>query len=219
MFGPIRVTRYVDYAKDINASGQHLLCLINDVLDLSKVEAGALQIEIGEFEPWSSVQTVQRLVVERAHKKSVKLEWSVGRDLSSLKTDERMLQQILINLVTNAIKFTAPGGRVTVAAATLSCGGMRFSVADTGIGMREADIAVALKPFGQVAQNMVARREGEGTGLGLPLCLRFAETLGGSLEIQSVYGSGTTVNLHLPGSAVVARACGAEPSEPIRMSA
>jgi signal transduction histidine kinase len=219
MFGPVGGTRYVEYAKDINASGRHLLSLINDVLDLSKVEAGARTIEASIFEPLTSVQTVQRLVVERAHHKRVKLEWTISGDLPSLNTDERMFQQILINLVTNAIKFTASGGRVTVAATVLSCGGIKFSVSDTGIGMREADIAVAMKPFGQVAQSMVARREGEGTGLGLPLCLRFAETLGGRLEIQSVFGEGTTVVLFLPASAV----CGGEPEAdacgPLRVTA
>jgi signal transduction histidine kinase len=219
MLGPIGVARYADYAKDINSSGQHLLSLINDVLDLSKVEAGALSIYISQFEQWQSIQTVQRLVVERAHKKSVKLEWDVSRDLPDLNTDERMFQQILINLVTNAIKFTAPGGRVTVVAAEQPDGGMAFRVTDTGIGMRAADIAVAIKPFGQVSQNMVARGEGQGTGLGLPLCLRFAETLGGSLDIQSEYGTGTTVTLTLPASAVIRSASVKEPAEPTRLLA
>ena len=202
MFGPVGVERYADYAKDINASGQHLLRLINDVLDLSKIEAGALEIHESAFDLREAAATVGRLVRERVEKKQLRLKWEFPRDLPHVTSDERIVQQILINLVTNAIKFTGQGGAVTVAARVFPSGDIALSVRDTGIGMRPEDIAVALRPFGQVAENMTAR--GEGTGLGLPLCQRFAQALGGSLAIESVYGKGTTVTVTLPAKCVMA---------------
>ncbi len=202
MFGPVGIDRYTDYAKDINVSGQHLLRLINDVLDLSKIEAGAFTVAETEFEPWATVQTVQRLIGERAQKKSLELVWIAGRDLPNLRSDERLVQQILINLVTNAIKFTNSGGRIKIEIELTPQRGARISVADSGVGMSRDDIAIALTPFGQIPQGSVARSEG--TGLGLPLCHRFAEALGGALDIESTPGRGTTVTLVLPPQCVVA---------------
>ena len=149
----------------------------------------------------AAAQTVERLVRERAHKKALNLKWEFPEGLPLVTTDERVLQQILINLVTNAIKFTADRGRITVAARIDANGGMAVSVSDTGIGMRPEDIAIALKPFGQVTNNLTA--PAEGTGLGLPLCQRFAEALGGSLKLDSVFGQGTTVTLKLPAASIV----------------
>ena len=201
IFGGIGERRYVDYAHDIHESGRHLLLLINDILDLSRVEAGALTLTETQFDLRAAAQTVERLVRERAHKKALNLKWEFPEGLPLVTTDERVLQQILINLVTNAIKFTADRGRITVAARIDANGGMAVSVSDTGIGMRPEDIAIALKPFGQVTNNLTA--PAEGTGLGLPLCQRFAEALGGSLKLDSVFGEGTTVTLKLPAASVV----------------
>ena len=194
MFGPVG-ERYADYARDINDSGQHLLKLIGDVLDLSKIEAGALTLNMSEVDLRESGDVVFRLLRERAQKKRVALDSSFAPDLPRVVTDERVVQQILINLATNAIKFTPGGGRVTVGA-FVAPSGIVLSVSDTGVGMKAEEIAVALKPFGQVGPNMAARAEG--TGLGLPLCQRFAEALGGKLAIESMAGQGTTVTVTLP---------------------
>jgi signal transduction histidine kinase len=206
IFGPVG-ERYVGYAKDINDSGQHLMKLIGDVLDLSKIEAGALTLQLVEADLRESGDVVFRLLRERAHKKHINFDSAFAANLPHVMTDERVVQQILINLATNAIKFTPEGGRVTVAAAYASSGEVVLSVRDTGIGMKPEEIAVALMPFGQVGPNMAARAEG--TGLGLPLCQRFAEALGGALAIESAPGKGTTVTVTLPASSVVRRA--AEP--------
>jgi signal transduction histidine kinase len=174
--------------------------LINDILDLSRVEAGAITLNETMFNLQVAIGAVDRLVRERAGKKSLKLTWDIPSDLPPFKSDERVVQQILINLVTNAIKFTPQNGRVTISARIEEGGGVALAVKDTGIGMRPEDIAVALKPFGQVASNLTAPVEG--TGLGLPLCLRFAHALGGSLTLESVFGKGTTATLRLPAACV-----------------
>ena len=195
VFGPVS-DRYASYAKDINDSGIHLLKLINDVLDLSKVEAGAITIHETEFAVDESVDAALRLVRERAARKKIALEWRAQTALPRIKTDERLFQQILINLVTNAIKFAPEGGQVVLSAAREANGSVRIKVSDTGPGMTADEIKVALTPFGQVGDSMKARTEG--TGLGLPLCDRFAQALGATFKIESVKGRGTTATLLLP---------------------
>jgi signal transduction histidine kinase len=197
VFGPVS-DRYASYAKDINDSGVHLLKLINDVLDLSKVEAGALTLTEHVFAIDEAADSALRLVRERAGRKNLTLEWRVLTALPLVKTDQRLVQQVLINLVTNAIKFTNEGGRVTVTASTGTDGAVALAVADTGVGMTAAEVEVALTPFGQITNTMTARTEG--TGLGLPLCKRFAEALGAIFTIESKPGQGTTATLKLPAS-------------------
>ncbi len=199
VFGPAS-ERYVGYAKDINQSGGHLLKLINDVLDLSKIEAGALTLNEQVFHVSEAADTALRLLRERAGRKRIALTWQAERDLPRVKTDERLVQQVLINLVTNAIKFTGDGGRVDVSAVRERDGGISLCVADSGVGMTAAEVKIALTPFGQVGPSMAARAEG--TGLGLPLCKRFADALGADLKIESARGKGTTVTLSLPASCV-----------------
>jgi signal transduction histidine kinase len=195
VFGPVS-DRYASYAKDINDSGIHLLRLINDVLDLSRVEAGALVINESEFAVEEAVEAALRLVRERAGRKNIALEWHAQSLPQRVRTDERLFQQILINLVTNAIKFTPEGGQVAVIAARESSGALRLTVADTGVGMTAEEVKIALTPFGQAGDSMKARAEG--TGLGLPLCQRFAEALGATFKIESKPGQGTTATLILP---------------------
>lgn len=211
LYGPIGVNRYADYAKDINVSGHHLLGLINDVLDLSKIEAGAFTVADEEFDAWNSVRNIQRLIGERAQKKSLEMVWTFTPGLPNVKSDERLVQQILINLITNAIKFTPSGGRITIALALTPQREMTFSVTDTGAGMSKDEIAIALMPFGQIPQNSLAQREG--TGLGLPLCERFATALGGTLAIDSTPARGTSIVLTLPARCVVAAPRSAEPGK------
>lgn len=202
IFGAIAEKRYVDYARDIHQSGHHLLALINDILDLSRIEAGAITLHDTIFDARTASGAVERLVRERANKKMLTLTWDIPADLPSLRTDERIVQQILINLVTNAIKFTPSGGSIRIVVRRDEAGGITMAVSDTGVGMHPEEIAAALKPFGQVGSNMTARAEG--SGLGLPLCQRFAEVLGGSLTLVSEFGRGTTVTVRLPASAIVA---------------
>ncbi len=202
VFGPVG-ERYAGYAKDINDSGLHLLKLIGDVLDLSKIEAGALVLSESTVDLREAGEVALRLVRERAVKKRIAVTWRSGADLPRVRTDERVVQQILINLITNAIKFTGDGGQVIVAAETARSGDVVLSVNDTGIGMKPEEIVVALTPFGQVGPNMAARAEG--TGLGLPLCQRFAEALGGTLAIDSAPGKGTKVTVTLPARCVLPR--------------
>jgi signal transduction histidine kinase len=211
MFGPADA-RYVGYARDINHSGQHLLKVIGDVLDLSKIEAGALTLHESDVNLGEAVEVVSRLVRERALKKRLTLEWRCAADLPRVRTDERVLQQILINLVTNAIKFTPEHGSVVVSILIARGGEVAFSVRDTGIGMSRDEVAVALQPFGQVGTSMTARTEG--TGLGLPLCQRFAQALGGTFALESAQGKGTTATVTLPAKCVIAAA--ARQVEPMR---
>jgi two-component system cell cycle sensor histidine kinase PleC len=200
LFGEIDA-RYASYARDIHDSGQHLLKLINDVLDLSRVEAGALTLHESDVDLAEAVESVSRIVRERAQKKRLTVEWHCARNLPHVRTDERLLQQILINLVTNAIKFTSEGGAVVVSIFIARGGQIALSVRDTGVGMTREEIATALTPFGQVGTNMTTRSEG--TGLGLPLCHRFAAALGGTLDIDSAPGNGTTVTVMLPAKCVI----------------
>lgn len=195
VFGPVS-ERYADYAKDINDSGVHLLKLINDVLDLSKIEAGALTVNEHVFAVDEAVEGALRLMRERAERKRLSIEWHAVTDLPQVKTDQRLVQQILINLVTNAIKFTNEGGRVTVTAAAGTDGAVALTVADNGVGMTPEELKVALTAFGQTGNSMTARAEG--TGLGLPLCSRFADALGATFTIESTPEQGTTATLKLP---------------------
>ncbi len=201
MFGPVGA-RYVQYAKDINDSGNHLLSLVNDVLDLAKVEAGGLQVSKAEVDLGELMHIVQRLVRQRASNKKLNLNWDF-HNAPTVFLDARILQQILINLVTNAIKFTPKNGRIDITAHETAVGAVVVSVADTGVGMTREQIAVAMTPFGRVASGEFANVEG--TGLGLPLCQRLAEAIGGELTIESAPSKGTTVSLNLPGSLVVRR--------------
>jgi len=196
MFGPLPDSRYQDYAGDIHRSGTHLLEIINDILDLSKVEAGRLdpqpsRIEVGEI-VWASV----RLLRDRARRAELELDAAVTPEQFEITADPRLLKQILLNLLSNAIKFTPPGGRIALRAERGEAGGLILRVSDTGAGMGEDEIAKALTPFGQTGRAMT--REREGTGLGLPLVAAFVEVHGGSYRIDSTPGAGTTFTAEIP---------------------
>ena len=196
IFGPGGSEKYCEYANDINNSGQHLLDLINDILDLSKVEAGQEELHEEDIVIPELIGSITSLVRQRASKKGVKLEMEVQKDLPSLHADKRKLKQIFINLLSNAIKFTEAGGRVTFSAWCDTENGYVFQIADTGIGIAPADIPKALSKFGQVDSDI--NRQNAGTGLGLPLTKELIELHGGSLDLQSVLGEGTTVTVRFP---------------------
>jgi PAS domain S-box-containing protein len=197
LFGPLDA-RYRDYAEDIRGSGHHLLRIINDLLDLSKVEAGRLELRDNPVPIASIFETCRRMVSERAAIEGVTLDFEETDIVVS--ADELRLEQVLLNLVSNAVKFTQAGGHVTVSSEFSPLGDVVISVTDTGIGMAAEDIPRALQPFGQI-DNSLARSHG-GTGLGLPLAKRLAELHGGTLTIESQLGEGTTATVTLPAERV-----------------
>ena len=201
LFGPVGSVKNHDYVCDINQSGQHLLALINDILDLSKVESGADELHDEDIEIAEVIGSVEMLVKERADKGGVELEFEIPDELPELRADLRKLKQILVNLLSNAIKFTEPGGKVTLGTWCRLDSGIVFQIADTGIGLATEDIPKALSPFSQVDSDL--SRKYEGTGLGLPLSKGLVEMHSGSLDMQSEVGVGTTVTVRFPAERIV----------------
>ncbi len=196
LFGPLGGKHYEGYVKDIHSSGSHLLSLINDILDMSKVESGTVELYEEEVELGTVIDESIRLVRDRADANSITVGVAHADDLPPLWADERKLRQILINLLSNAVKFTLEGGSVTVGAELDAEGKMVIRVADTGIGIDPEHLETVLTPFGQVESPL--NRKYEGTGLGLPLTKALTELHGGTLEIASVFGQGTTVSISFP---------------------
>ena len=195
LFGPI-AARYAEYARDINASGQHLLNIIGDLLDLAKIEAGRMELAEERLELRVLADEVLHLMRERAGKGGVAMTLDCRAGDTALLGDARAIRQILLNLVSNAIKFTTAGGSVSAAIAETASGGLELVVADTGIGMAAQDIPKALEPFGQVSGPMSRRHQG--TGLGLPLVKSFAELHQATMSIKSQPGMGTSVSIQFP---------------------
>ncbi len=196
LFGPIAPEQYREYAGDIHSSGRHLLSLINDILDLSKVEAGKFELIESDIDIAEAVEAMMRLVRDRAHQGQVKLINALPPVMPVLIGDLRAFKQILLNLLSNAVKFTEAGGTVTLEAVIVSDGSLELSVADTGIGMSPSDLALALTPFGQV--DTAFSRRADGTGLGLPLSERLVVAHGGTLDVKSKLATGTRVTVRFP---------------------
>ncbi|MGD1878803.1 MAG: sensor histidine kinase [Kiloniellaceae bacterium] len=197
VFGPLGNARYRDYCQSISESGRHLLAVINDVLDISKVEAGKLQLHLEAVDLWELLDTCRRLVRAKILEAGVELILDPPAvPVAPLQADSVKLKQGVLNLLSNALKFTPPGGRITVTLGSLPTGEAYFRIADTGIGMSEADIVIAVQPFQQVDNSHT--RKYEGTGRGLPLAKALAEQHGGRLDIESRPGEGTAVTVVLP---------------------
>ena len=195
--GPVNNPRYLSYSKDIHASGRYLLGIINDILDLSKIEAGKMSLESAEeFDFLPTVDASLAMIESLAAKFDVRVVNALTHCEARLQAVERMVRQILINLVGNAIKFTPAGGTVTLTGRRLDDGGFALTVTDSGVGMTEEEVAQALMPFGQISNLMSAKHTG--TGLGLPLAKAMMELHGGSLTIASVPQKGTAVTLGFP---------------------
>ena len=194
MFGEVN-EKQAEYLQDILSSGRHLLSLINDILDLSKVEAGRLELELGRFHLPTALDNALTLVRERATRHGITLTQTVGERLSDIVADERKVKQILLNLLSNAVKFTPAGGRVGLTA-TAAEGVLTIAVSDTGIGIAPEDQAAIFEEFRQAGRDDT--RTQEGTGLGLTLAKKFVELHGGRIWVQSQVGQGSTFSFTLP---------------------
>ena len=194
MFGEVN-EKQAEYLQDILSSGRHLLSLINDILDLSKVEAGRLELELGRFHLPTALDNALTLVRERATRHGITLTQTVDARLGDIVADERKVKQILLNLLSNAVKFTPEGGRVGLTA-TAADGVLTIAVSDTGIGIAPEDQAAIFEEFRQVGREDA--RKQEGTGLGLTLAKKFVELHGGRIWVQSQVGQGSTFSFTLP---------------------
>ena len=184
-----------EYVRDIHDSGKHLLSLINDILDLSKIEAGRMELELSEFDLPAALHNALILVKERAQRHGVALDLEIAPGLGTLCADERKFKQIMLNLLSNAVKFTPDGGSVSVAA-TLNDSMLEVSVADTGSGIAPEDQNAVFDEFKQVGPRSAGKMEG--TGLGLSLAKRFVELHGGAIRLASAVGQGSTFSFTLP---------------------
>ncbi|MDP6173824.1 MAG: HAMP domain-containing sensor histidine kinase, partial [Rhodospirillales bacterium] len=196
IFGPLGNERYVEYLKDIHQSGSHLHDLINDLLDVSAIEAGQLAIHEERLDLFALGEEVIQMMAPRARDGGVALSNRIARNFPHLRADERRMKQVLVNLLSNAVKFTPENGKITVDAGRGGDGALLIWVTDNGIGMDEQGIVTALTPFGQI--DSVLTRQHEGTGLGLPLTKGLVEAHGGTLEIESDLGGGTKVLIRFP---------------------
>jgi two-component system cell cycle sensor histidine kinase PleC len=195
-FGPVGNARYRDYAGDIHSSGAHLLSLINDLLDIAKIEAGKMDIAPHPLEAQRIFEIALKLIGTKAREKGQSLTITVEPSAPPLYADERALKQILINLVSNAVKFTPEGGRIDVVAGLARDGGFQILVKDNGPGIPHDKLDRCFKPFSQV-DNRYDRQEG-GTGLGLALVRGLAELHGGRAWLESEYGRGCCAFVNLP---------------------
>ena len=193
MFGELN-DKQAEYLRDIHASGTHLLSLINDILDLSKVEAGRMELELTDFNLPATLDNAVTLVRERASRKRVTVRIAVEERVGAIRGDERKIRQVLLNLLSNAIKFTPEGGRIEVAAAQAD-GAVQVSVSDTGVGIAPEDLEAVFEEFRQVGASAAKQ---EGTGLGLALCRKFVELHGGRIWVKSEAGGGSTFTFALP---------------------
>jgi signal transduction histidine kinase len=198
MFGELN-DKQLEYLTDIHSSGQHLLTLINDILDLSKIEAGRLELELSSFDLPELLEGATMLVRERAGRHEVKLALDVSEGVDEWVADERKVKQVVINLLSNAVKFTPAGGSVTVRARRVqegTGGAIEIAVIDTGVGIAREDQALVFEEFRQARGDYL--RKSEGTGLGLSLAKRFVELHGGTIRVESAQGKGSTFAFILP---------------------
>jgi PAS domain S-box-containing protein len=217
-FGALANPRYREYAGDVVHSATHLLDIINDILDISMIEVGQLKLRSERVDIADVAGRCVKLVKHKALDRMVRLTASLPADLPLIEADARLMKQIVLNLLSNAVKFTPRGGAVTVSAEVAN-GDLVLRVADTGIGIAEADVANVMKPFYQVDGSLA--REHEGAGLGLALVSAYVRLHGGTLAIDSALGRGTTVTARFPARLLRARddQASGEPEQPPRLVA
>ena len=196
LFGPLTPERYREYVDLIHNSGALLLSLINDVLDMSKIEAGKMELTIEPLETAALAESCRTMVLGMARDASVAVKVAIDPDCPEIHADDRAAKQMIINLMSNAVKFTPAGGVVTLRFRRLAETGVAVSVEDTGIGMTPAELEKAILPFGQVDSELARQRKG--TGIGLTLVKSLVELHGGTLDIATEKGKGTTATVTLP---------------------
>jgi signal transduction histidine kinase/HAMP domain-containing protein len=196
LFGRLGSPKYIEYARDIYQSGDHLLAVINNVLDLTKSEAGKLTLAPEAVDLAEIVESCGKIMRDQCARAQLNLSLETADAPLVISGDPAKLRQILLNLMSNAVKFTEPGGTVTVGARIGENGSLTLCVTDSGIGMSTEDLPIAMAPFGQIDSRLARRYEG--TGLGLPLTKAFVELHGGQIAIDSALGKGTTVTVTLP---------------------
>jgi len=196
LFGPLGHANYRQYAHDVHESGQHLLALINDILDVTRVDLGEMKLQPAPLDLADCVKSALRLVAGALEKKPLTVAQEIPADLPTLVADPRLVKQILVNLLSNAVKFTPEGGRVTIAAERRADGGITVKVSDTGIGIAKEAIANLGRPFYQADQSHTRRFEG--AGLGMSIVAGLMKLHGGTFAVDSEPGRGTTVSCHFP---------------------
>jgi signal transduction histidine kinase len=201
-FGPVGNERYREYLKDIHTSGGHLLSLVNDLLDLSKIEAGKLELSFASVSLNALTQQCVAIMQPQANRERIIIRTSLPSTVPQIVADARSVRQIVLNLLSNSIKFTGAGGQVIVSTALNDDGEVALRVRDTGIGMSEKDLAAALEPFRQLATSV--NGAAGGTGLGLPLTKALAEANRARFHIKSAPKAGTLVEIAFPANRVMA---------------
>ncbi len=194
-------SKHQEYTQDILDSGNHLLSVINDILDLSKIEAGKFELHEHEVDIIRVIETSNRIINERAQSNQIEIITKIDKDIPGILADERALKQVLLNLLSNSIKFTEPGGSITISTYQSDNDNIIIGVKDTGVGMKKEDIPKAMAAFQQVDSSL--SRKYEGTGLGLPLSKTLIELHGGTFRIDSEEGVGTEIILELPASRIL----------------
>ena len=201
VFGGEILDRYVDYADDINTSGRHLLSVVNDVIDLTKVEAGEYKIDKTEVDINVCLDTVINMMSGATEARKIKISTTTGTTPVHLQTDERLTKQVLINLLSNAIKFSTEGSEISITVNGGEQGGLELIVSDHGAGISKTILNRIGEPF--LVEQAETHLEGQGAGLGLSIAKRCMEMMGGELLVQSERGIGTSVFMRFPKTAVV----------------
>jgi signal transduction histidine kinase len=200
-FGPVDHERYREYLRDIRTSGEHVVSLVNDLLDISKIEAGKLDLNFAAVPLNDLVRECIGLMQPQANRAHVVLRSSLSREVPAVVADERTMRQIVLNLLSNSVKFTGPGGQVIASTSLSEAGEAVLRVRDTGEGMSEEELVRALEPFRQLSTASLA--DGTGTGLGLPLTKALVEQNRATLSIKSARGEGTVVTVTIPPTRVL----------------
>ena len=204
-FGALGHHKYSEYLGDIHSSARHLLEIINEVLDMSKIEAGRIELDEYEVDLQELIKSVTRMMASRAFGRNLSIKTEIHENLPNLYADQRLIRQVLINIVTNAVKFSKTGGSINILAYTLDDGRMQITVTDNGVGIPKEKIKQAMEPFGQVSDR-ADNSDHQGTGLGLPLAKAMVELHDGTLRLESDLGKGTTVFISFPSYRLIARA-------------
>ena len=202
-FGPVGNEKYQEYLDDIHMSAEHLLDIINEVLDMSKIEAGRVELLDEEFDVGEMIVSVSRMLSSKVFSSDIKIVREIEEGGLVVNADYRLLRQVMINLLSNAIKFSPPASQIKVIAKLQDNGDLKITIDDEGEGIAEDKIQIALEPFGQVSDGTTNTGGQQGTGLGLPLAKAMVELHGGTLELVSELGKGTQVSITLPKSRVV----------------